>query len=191
MCQAAATITGESPERDPRRLAAPLLRLLHEQAGRRRRTARARERDDPVFGAGYARVLNAGRPLLRAAQRSGEIRTDLTLEQILDMVAAVAKIPGDTRLPRADPARSAIDTLAGAKPGIGLAPAWAGRAAPGSSGAVAADALAIGDEGTARAARASNRPRQSDDTLLMTSATWIVALNLRARGTWRPQLGRG
>ena len=52
------------------------------------------DRDDPVFGAGYARVVNAGRPLLRAAQESGEIRTDLTLEQILDMIAAIAKSLG-------------------------------------------------------------------------------------------------
>jgi hypothetical protein len=48
-----------------------------------------------VFGAGLALVLNAGRPLLRAAQESGEIRTDLALEQILHMAAAIAKIPGD------------------------------------------------------------------------------------------------
>jgi AcrR family transcriptional regulator len=52
--------------------------------------------DDPGFGAGYTRVLGAGRPLLLAAQRSAEIRIDLTLEQILDMIAAIAKIPGDT-----------------------------------------------------------------------------------------------
>lgn len=50
--------------------------------------------DDPVFGAGYTRVLNAGRPLLVAACESGEIQVDLTLEQILDMLAAIAKIPG-------------------------------------------------------------------------------------------------
>jgi hypothetical protein len=41
-------------------------------------------------------VLVAGRPLLLAAQASGETRSALTLEQILDMVAAIAKIPGDT-----------------------------------------------------------------------------------------------
>jgi AcrR family transcriptional regulator len=52
--------------------------------------------DDPVFGAGRARVLAASRPLLLAAQKSGEIRGDLTLEQILDMIGAIAKIPGDT-----------------------------------------------------------------------------------------------
>jgi AcrR family transcriptional regulator len=51
--------------------------------------------DDPVFGAGYARVIAAGRPLLLAAQASGEAGSTLSLEQILDMVAAIAKIPGD------------------------------------------------------------------------------------------------
>ncbi len=54
----------------------------------------ATDADDPVFGAGYKRVTDAGRPLLLAAQKSHEIRVDLTLEQILDMVAAIAKIPG-------------------------------------------------------------------------------------------------
>ncbi len=52
--------------------------------------------DNPVLGAGRPRVLAAGRPLMRAAQDSGEVRDDLTLEQVLDMVGAVAKIPGDT-----------------------------------------------------------------------------------------------
>ena len=45
--------------------------------------------------AGRARVLAAGEPLLRAAQASGAIRADLTLEQVVDMVAAIAKIPGE------------------------------------------------------------------------------------------------
>ena len=52
------------------------------------------DRDDPVFGDGYARVTAAGRPLLLAAERSGEIGDRLTLEQVLDLVAAVARIPG-------------------------------------------------------------------------------------------------
>ncbi len=50
---------------------------------------------DPVFGRNRSRVLAAGRPLLLAAQRAGEVRDDLTLEQVLDLVIAVAKIPGD------------------------------------------------------------------------------------------------
>ncbi len=49
----------------------------------------------PVMGESRARVLAAGRPLLRAAQRSREVRKDLTLEQLVDLVAAIASIPGD------------------------------------------------------------------------------------------------
>jgi hypothetical protein len=40
-------------------------------------------------------VLAAGRPLLEAAQQAGEIRADLTLEQVLDMVIAITTIRGD------------------------------------------------------------------------------------------------
>ncbi len=40
-------------------------------------------------------MIDAGRPLLLAAQASGETRSDLSLEQVLDMVAAIAKITGD------------------------------------------------------------------------------------------------
>jgi hypothetical protein len=56
------------------------------------------------------RVLEAGQPLLDAAQRSGEIRTDLGLEQVLDLVVAVAKIPGD-RDHLAPILRAALDGL--------------------------------------------------------------------------------
>jgi len=51
--------------------------------------------DNPVFGNSRARVLAAGRPLLAAAQESREVRDDLTLEQVLDMVIAVSAIRGD------------------------------------------------------------------------------------------------
>ena len=50
---------------------------------------------NPVFEGNRSRVLAAGRPLLEAAQRSGEIRDDLTLEQVLDMIVAIATIHGD------------------------------------------------------------------------------------------------
>ena len=49
---------------------------------------------DPVFGTSRARVLAAGTPLLAAAQESGEVRADLRLEQVLDLVVAVTTIPG-------------------------------------------------------------------------------------------------
>lgn len=50
---------------------------------------------DPVFDSNRDRVLAAGSPLLTAAQQAHEIRDDLTLEQILDMVIAIAKIPAE------------------------------------------------------------------------------------------------
>lgn len=110
VCQAAATITGENPEQ----ILVAWLRRFYAYFTSKRVVAAAllehADRDDPVFGAGYTRVLNAGQPLLRAAQQSGEIRTDLTLEQILDMLAAIAKIPGDTRY-REPILRAALDAL--------------------------------------------------------------------------------
>ncbi len=47
------------------------------------------------FSEGRNRVLAAGQPLLAAAQQAGEIRGDLALEQILEMVHAIAAIQGD------------------------------------------------------------------------------------------------
>jgi hypothetical protein len=40
-------------------------------------------------------VLASGLPLLAAGQAAGEIREDLTFEQILDLVIAIARLPGD------------------------------------------------------------------------------------------------
>jgi AcrR family transcriptional regulator len=54
------------------------------------------DRTNPIFGESRARVLAAARPLLAAAQRAHEVRDHLTLEQILDMIVAVATIHGDT-----------------------------------------------------------------------------------------------
>jgi len=51
------------------------------------------DRSSPVFGASRERVVTAGTPLLRAAQDAGEIQADLSLDQILDMIVAIAKIP--------------------------------------------------------------------------------------------------
>jgi AcrR family transcriptional regulator len=56
-----------------------------------------RDADDtsPFFSQSRDRVLAAGRPLLAAAQRSHEVRDNLTLEQILDMIKGIATIDGD------------------------------------------------------------------------------------------------
>ena len=116
VCQAAATITEDSAK-------AILVTWLHRFYAyftSKRFVAvellEHADRDDPVFGAGRTRVLDASRPLLRAAQESGEIRTDLTLEQILDMVAAIAKIPGDAGY-REPILRTALDALRPTKDG--------------------------------------------------------------------------
>jgi AcrR family transcriptional regulator len=53
------------------------------------------DRSDPVFGGGRARVIAGGQPLLAAAQQAREIRDDLTLDQVLDLIHAIAAIPGD------------------------------------------------------------------------------------------------
>ena len=54
------------------------------------------DRSNPLFQTNRTRVLAASRPLLTAAQHSGEVRDDLTLEQILDMIVAIAAIHGNT-----------------------------------------------------------------------------------------------
>jgi AcrR family transcriptional regulator len=48
----------------------------------------------PVMGESRRRVMEAARPLLRAAQRTHQVREDLTLEQVLDMIVAIAAIHG-------------------------------------------------------------------------------------------------
>lgn len=50
---------------------------------------------NPFFSDNRRRVLTAGQPLLTAAQRAQAVRADLNLEQVLDMISAIAKIEGD------------------------------------------------------------------------------------------------
>lgn len=49
----------------------------------------------PVMGESRRRVTAAARPLFDAARKAREVRDDITLEQVLDLVVAVASIPGD------------------------------------------------------------------------------------------------
>jgi AcrR family transcriptional regulator len=97
ICKAAGTVDGETP-------GAVLTAWLHRFFGfATSKHAIAAEllkhtdRTNPLFDNSRARVIAAGRPLLAAAQRAHEVRDDLTLEQILDMVIAVATIHGNTR----------------------------------------------------------------------------------------------
>jgi AcrR family transcriptional regulator len=94
VCQATDTVVGESPGRV---LTAWLLRFFAFSTSKRHIAAELLTHGDttnPVFGESRARVMAAGRPLLFAAQQAREFRHDLTLEQILDLIVAIARIHG-------------------------------------------------------------------------------------------------
>jgi AcrR family transcriptional regulator len=97
VCEAAMTAGGETP-------GAVLMAWLHRFfafiTSKRHIAAELLEhtdRSNPLFASNRARVIAAGRPLLAAAQRAHEVRDDLSLEQVFDMVIAIATIHGDTR----------------------------------------------------------------------------------------------
>jgi AcrR family transcriptional regulator len=111
VCTAAETVDGETPGAV---LTAWLLRFFAFATSKRHIASELLEhtdRSNPLFDNSRARVIAAGRPLLAAAQRAHEVRDDLALEQILDMVIAIATIRGDTRY--LDPIlQTALDGLA-------------------------------------------------------------------------------
>jgi len=51
--------------------------------------------DSMVLNESRARVIKAGEPLLAAAQRTGEVRDDVALGEILDGIVAVSRVPSD------------------------------------------------------------------------------------------------
>jgi AcrR family transcriptional regulator len=96
VCKAAETTAGQTPGAA---LAAWLHRFAAFTTSKRHIAAellKQTDRSNPLFNNNRTRVLTAGRPLLVAAQNAGEIRDDLALEQILDMIVALATIHGDT-----------------------------------------------------------------------------------------------
>jgi AcrR family transcriptional regulator len=97
VCQAAETVRGETPGAV---LTAWLHRFFAFTTSKRHIAAellKQADRSDPLFENNRTRVIAAGRPLLAAAQRAREVRDDLTLEQILDMIVAIATIRADAR----------------------------------------------------------------------------------------------
>jgi AcrR family transcriptional regulator len=97
VCEAAETVDGETPRAA---LTAWLQRFFAFYNSKRHvgdELLRQSDANRPFLHEGRGRVLAAGRPLLRAAQRSHEVRGDLTLEQVLDMIIAIAKVEGDAR----------------------------------------------------------------------------------------------
>jgi AcrR family transcriptional regulator len=96
VCKAAETIDGETPGAV---LVAWLHRFFAFATSKRHIAAellKQTDRSDPLFETNRTRVITAGRPLLAAAQHADEVRDDLNLQQILDMIVAIATIHGDT-----------------------------------------------------------------------------------------------
>jgi AcrR family transcriptional regulator len=94
VCEAAGTVEGKTPGA---RLEAWLYRCFAFYNSKRHVASELlRQTDDPgtFFSANRSRGLAAGQPLLLAAQQSREVRDDLTLEQILQMIVAIAAIQG-------------------------------------------------------------------------------------------------
>ena len=71
--------------------------------------------DSPIFDTTRTRVIAAGRPLLEAAQATNEIRDDLTVEQVLQMLVSIATIDGDTQY-QEPMLRTVLDGLAPPRP---------------------------------------------------------------------------
>jgi AcrR family transcriptional regulator len=95
ICQAAGPLTDQTPGTA---LLAWLDRVFDFFTSKRQVGAellKHSDRGSPFFSENRDRVLAAGRPLLAAAQRTGEVREDLTLEQVLDMIGAITAIHGD------------------------------------------------------------------------------------------------
>jgi AcrR family transcriptional regulator len=95
VCEAAETTGGKTPGAA---LAAWLHRFSAFITSKRHIAAellKQTDRGNPLFKNSRTRVITASRPLLAAAQHAGEVRDDLTLEQILDMIVAIAAIHGD------------------------------------------------------------------------------------------------
>ena len=66
--------------------------------------------DSPVFNTGFTRIIAAADPLVNAAHETGELRDDLTPEQILALIGSIANISGDPayRQPILDAALDAL-----------------------------------------------------------------------------------
>lgn len=95
VCEAAETVEGETPGA---RLEAWLHRFFAFFNDNHHLAELLKHTDDDAgafLGTIRARVFAAGRPLLLAAQQTHEIRDDLTIEQILRMIIAIATIHSD------------------------------------------------------------------------------------------------
>jgi AcrR family transcriptional regulator len=95
LCEAAGTINGETPGASFKTWLHQFFAYFTSKRPIASELLKHADSSDPVFGQNRARVLATGRPLLVAAQDAHEIRADLTLEQILDMIIAIGTIQSD------------------------------------------------------------------------------------------------
>jgi AcrR family transcriptional regulator len=114
VCAAAATVEGDTPAD---RLMTWLRRFFQYVTTKRPVVLgllQHTDTTDPVFQS-RGRMLEAARPLFAAARDAHEIADDLDLDQILDLVVAVAKIPGtpEYRGPILETALTALRTRSG------------------------------------------------------------------------------
>jgi AcrR family transcriptional regulator len=98
ICEAAGANAGPAPGQTPGQALTTWLRQLFAFIPNKRlivsELLKHTDSGAPVVHSHRARALAAGLPLLTAAHDAREIRDDLTLEQIFDMVVAVAQIHG-------------------------------------------------------------------------------------------------
>lgn len=119
VCDAARTVAGDDPAD---RLETWLRRFFRYVTTKRPvviALVEDTDRTNPVFDT-RGRMLTAGRPLLADAQAVGRIDGTVELEQVLDLVIAIAKIPGtpEYRQPLLDAALAGL-SRAGARPPAG------------------------------------------------------------------------
>lgn len=95
LCAAAATVEGDTPAERFEAWARAFVDYFTSKRDIAAELLQHVESSDPVFTTNRARVLASGQALLDDARAAGQIRDDLALEQILDLVIAVAKVSGD------------------------------------------------------------------------------------------------
>ena len=91
LCEAA----GSSGAPTPGKALTAWLRLVFTFVRTKRHIVAELLEHGPAPGSNRARALVAGQPLLTAAQDAHQIRDVLTLEQIFDMIVALAALDGD------------------------------------------------------------------------------------------------
>jgi AcrR family transcriptional regulator len=67
--------------------------------------------DAPLFKTCRASLFTAGEPLLRRAQEAGEVRSDVTFPEVMQMVMGIAKIPTNDQAQLERIIRVALDGL--------------------------------------------------------------------------------